>query len=81
MPIFEFKCLDCGNLFELLILNENEQTEMKCPACHSEEFQRVMSTTSYTMSGGSRTESGPSVQNRSCPTGSCTTYTIPGHTR
>ena len=79
MPIYEFKC---ENLFELLVLNNTEETDMRCPACNSEDFQRVMSAASYTMSGGGTgAASGASVQNRSCPSGSCTTYDIPGPTR
>ena len=81
MPIFEFRCLKCENLFELLVRNDNETAEMKCPACGSEVFQRVMSASSYSMGGGAGSAPGPSVQSRSCPSGSCTTYTVPGPTR
>ena len=79
MPIYEFKCLKCENLFELIVLSDTEEAEMRCPNCHSGDFQRVMSAAGYTMSGGAG--SGPSVHSRSCPGGSCTTYTIPGPTR
>ena len=81
MPIYEFRCLKCQNVFELLVLNDAEDAEMRCPNCSSEDFQRVMSAASYTMGGGTGAGSGASVQNRSCPGGSCTTYDIPGPTR
>ena len=81
MPIFEFKCLKCENLFELLVMGDNN-TEMKCPSCQSGDVQRVMSAASYAMNGGGPgAQTGASVQNRSCPGGSCTTYDIPGHTK
>jgi putative FmdB family regulatory protein len=82
MPIFEFRCLKCENLFEMIVLGDNDKAEMKCPNCQSDAFQRVMSAASYTMDGGGAgAQTGASVQNRSCPGGSCTTYNIPGPTR
>ncbi len=80
MPIYEFKCSKCDEFFELLMLKEEDDAvEMRCPKCKSEEFQRVLSTTSYAM--GSSGQPGVSSQTRSCPGGSCTTYDIPGPAR
>jgi putative FmdB family regulatory protein len=82
MPIFEFKCLKCNEFFEVLVMNnQNDQMEMKCPKCRSEEFERVLSTTSHTIGSGGPQKQGVSVQNRNCSSGSCTTYEIPGPTR
>lgn len=36
MPIFNFKCEKCGNLFETLLKNRSEETE--CPQCGSKEL-------------------------------------------
>ena len=80
MPIYEFRCLDCQNLFELLVLNE-EEIEMKCPSCDSHTFERVMSTTNFSMGGNTTGKSKVTSESRSCAGGSCTTYEIPGHTR
>ena len=41
MPLYEFKCLDCGNLFELLIMKSEHK--VRCPACESESVERVLS--------------------------------------
>ncbi len=79
MPIYEFKCLKCEEFFELLVMSDDEETKMACPKCKTEDFERVMSTTNYAMTGGSSgagTESGTTT--RSCSSGSCTTYDIPG---
>jgi len=79
MPIFEFKCLNCNEFFELLLINSDEEVEMKCPKCKSEDFERVLSATSYNMGSGSgKKEKGPISQTRTCSGGSCTTYEIPG---
>jgi putative FmdB family regulatory protein len=80
MPLYEFKCLKCNEFIEILVMRQEEQIEMKCPKCDSPELERVLSTTSYSMSGGGD-QSGVSVSNaqtRTCSGGSCTTYDIPG---
>jgi len=81
MPIYEFKCLKCDEFFELILMNKNEEGELKCPKCGSEEFERIISTTNFSMGGGSSSKAPVSSQARSCSSGSCTTYDIPGHTR
>ena len=58
MPIYEFKCQDCENIFELLLMSNDEKHEMKCPRCESENFERVLSATSYAM-GAPAGDSGP----------------------
>ncbi len=81
MPIYEFKCLKCDNFIELLLMNNEEKLELKCPQCGSEELERVLSTSSYSMGNASGSNSKVKSQNRTCSSGSCTTYEIPGMTR
>lgn len=81
MPIYEFKCLKCDDFFELILMNKNEEAELKCPKCGSEEFERVISTTNFSVGSSSCNKSSVNSQTRSCSSGSCTTYDIPGHTR
>jgi len=81
MPIYEFKCLKCEEFIEMLIMNQDDEVELKCPKCGGEELERVLSTTSYNMGYGSGTGAGTKSQTRTCPSGSCTTYEVPGHTR
>jgi putative FmdB family regulatory protein len=81
MPIYEFKCLKCEEFFEFLSVKSDEKLDLACPKCKSEEFERVLSTTSYSMSENHSGEKGASSQTRTCSGGSCTTYNIPGHTR
>lgn len=79
MPIYEFKCLDCEEYIELLVMNSDEQVELKCPQCNSRELERILSTTSYAMGSGKGQK--VSSQTKSCSAGSCTTWDIPGPTR
>ena len=80
MPIYEFKCLKCEEFIEILVMKPDEEIELKCPKCGSEELARVLSTTSYAMGYGPGSGKVKS-QTRTCPSGTCTTYDVPGHTR
>jgi putative FmdB family regulatory protein len=35
MPIFEYKCLKCGNQFEHLVIPTTKDEEPTCPKCQS----------------------------------------------
>jgi len=79
MPIYEFKCLGCGHVFELLKLKkEDGNTGMKCPKCSSQEVERILSSVSLITSGGGK-KSKQTV--KSCGSGSCTSFEIPGPKR
>jgi putative FmdB family regulatory protein len=80
MPIYEFKCLECENIFEMLMINSNETIEMRCSRCNSHDLERVMSTTNYSV-GVSGGNTAPKAQVRNCSSGSCTTIDLPGHSR
>ncbi|MEW6067861.1 MAG: zinc ribbon domain-containing protein [Nitrospirota bacterium] len=76
MPIYEFRCLKCGYIFELLKLKKSDaDSSMKCPKCSSNEVERVLSTVSIgTSSGGKKAKQ----TIKSCSGGSCATFEIPG---
>jgi putative FmdB family regulatory protein len=79
MPIYEFKCIGCGHVFELLQLKkDDEKSGMKCPKCSSQEVERVLSSVSViTTSGGKNIKQ----NTKSCGSGSCTSFEIPGPKR
>jgi len=52
MPIFEFRCMDCGEVFEKLFMSSDEKWEMACPQCKSQSLERVVSTTNYAIGVG-----------------------------
>ena len=41
MPIYEFECKDCGEIFELLVRGSQSAA---CPACQSEKLEQQIST-------------------------------------
>jgi len=44
MPIFEYRCSECGDEFELLVLNSSPVPS--CASCGSEELEKLMSMSS-----------------------------------
>jgi putative FmdB family regulatory protein len=81
MPIYEFKCLQCGDCFEFLLMKPDDQTEMRCPKCRSEDFERILSCTSYCLGNGAAKSTGVRQESRQCSGGSCSTWELPGHSR
>jgi len=51
MPVFDFKCRNCGRVSEIIIRRANE--EVTCPGCGKKEMEKMI-TSSYTViqSGG-----------------------------
>lgn len=81
MPIYEFKCLKCQEYIEILIMNTSDDpVEMTCTQCGSEELERILSTTRHCIANGQGAPQ-TSTQTRTCSSGSCTTWELPGHSR
>ncbi len=58
MPMYEFKCKQCGSQFEELILSSSASEEkIDCPDCGSDDVEKLMSAISFT---GCSMESGGS---------------------
>jgi putative FmdB family regulatory protein len=70
MPIFEYVCAECGKPFEQLVLNTSKVGEVTCPACHSQNITRKISTFASRFSGGSSSSFGNTFSSASCSTGS-----------
>ncbi len=85
MPIYEFKCSDCEEFFEVIVMKSDEEREIKCPKCSCSAVERVVSASNYAMgssgSSGGGQAGGSCRQERTCSSGSCTTYSVPGETR
>jgi len=78
MPIYEFKCLKCNEFIERLVMNKDDEIELKCPACSCEDLERVLSSTNYSMGYGAGSKPSTKAITKTCGSGSCTTYEIPG---
>jgi putative FmdB family regulatory protein len=81
MPIYEFKCLKCEEYIEILIMGSNDDpVEMKCGKCGGSDLERILSTTSHSIANG-QGASQAAAKTRTCSSGSCTTWDLPGHSR
>jgi len=81
MPIYEFRCLKCNECFEFLSMNQDDQVQLRCPKCKSEDFERVLSVSGHSMGDATSKSNSAQSHTRSCPSGHCTTYNLPGHSR
>ena len=81
MPIFEFRCTECGNIFEKLFVSSNDKVELECPECQSCSLERVVSKTSHVMGVGPGGKK-PKFAEKSCSPGNkCMTLDLPGPTK
>lgn len=85
MPIYEFRCTQCGHIQEIIVTGSDGEVVMACEECRGEDMERVLSQVSYSMgpSGSPRSRgASPSSTTRDCGPGrSCTTLELPGHSR
>ncbi|MBU1340085.1 MAG: zinc ribbon domain-containing protein [Proteobacteria bacterium] len=82
MPIYEFKCSKCEEFFEVIVMGSKQDDAVSCPKCESNEFERVVSKTNFSVGSSSEGQAkGVQTQERECSGGSCKTYTVPGETR
>ena len=71
MPIFEYRCDDCGTTFEKLVRRQGDA--LVCPSCGQEHLSRQLSTFSAHANGSPKAAEFPS-----CPGGMCRTPDICG---
>ncbi|MCU0248499.1 MAG: zinc ribbon domain-containing protein [Bryobacter sp.] len=62
MPMYEYRCEQCGKQFEQLRRMSEADTGVVCPACQSQDVARLLSTCAF--SGGSASGGG-------APSGGC----------
>ena len=61
MPLFEFKCGECGTEFEELLFRRDEADEVSCPSCGSDTVEKLLS--SFAAPGKSE---GPAATGKTC---------------
>ena len=55
MPIYEYRCKQCGNKFDKLVKLSTKTSEVKCPKCGAHKAEKSVSlfgTSGATSSGG-----------------------------
>ena len=54
MPIYEFRCKNCGNIFEYLCFKSSDRDQALCPKCGHKKSDLLMSAFSSTSSSSTR---------------------------
>ncbi|QER41941.1 zinc ribbon domain-containing protein [Thermodesulfobacterium sp. TA1] len=67
MPIYEFKCEECGEVFEELVLGSTE--EIRCKKCKSPKVTKLMSQVAFKT--GSKFVSSAGSACSTCKSGKC----------
>ncbi|MBW1683183.1 MAG: zinc ribbon domain-containing protein [Deltaproteobacteria bacterium] len=44
MPIYEYECKACGDVFEHLLLHGETGEDVECPSCRGKDTRRRLST-------------------------------------
>jgi len=55
MPIYEYRCLECGEKFEKLVRLGTRTSEIKCPKCGGIKVEKLISTFSTRRSSATAT--------------------------
>src|SRR5256885_394400 len=54
MPIYEYRCLDCGRYQSVLVRTFSEPTDLQCPRCQGAHFRKLVSRFAVLRSDESR---------------------------
>jgi putative FmdB family regulatory protein len=65
MPIYEYKCEDCGHQFETLVRGNEE---INCPKCKGKNLTRLLSACSFSFGPGSTKSNISLSSSKSCST-------------
>ena len=71
MPVFEYKCSDCGTKYDMFHKSSLNQEDVTCPKCESTNNKKLFSAFATANSSDSDFSS-------SCASGSCDTNYTPG---
>jgi putative FmdB family regulatory protein len=47
MPMYEYRCEECGSAYEQLRKMSEADTNLECPYCKSKKIERLLSTCSF----------------------------------
>ena len=73
MPIYEYKCKQCGHEFEKLVRNVSKIYAFNCEKCSGKEVERLVSIFAFSGSTDSKSSSASSSSCSSCSHLNCDT--------
>ena len=81
MPIYEFRCVECEDIFEQIFTRSSDDTEISCPKCKSQSFERVVSRTNFAMGVGPEGKQAKMTTKSCGGSNECMTLDLPGHSK
>lgn len=51
MPMYEYRCNECGEVSEILTGVSREEPEIQCDSCQSSNLEKLISMSSFTVAG------------------------------
>ncbi len=58
MPVYDYRCAQCGTLYDVYHKVKEIKEDVVCPSCSSREHTRLMSVPGVAVSGKSSTDAG-----------------------
>ncbi|MDH4270351.1 MAG: zinc ribbon domain-containing protein [Candidatus Aminicenantes bacterium] len=43
MPLYEYRCRDCGRVTEVLVRSQSPETDVRCPGCGGNNLLKIVS--------------------------------------
>ncbi|RMF10247.1 MAG: zinc ribbon domain-containing protein [Candidatus Neomarinimicrobiota bacterium] len=69
MPMFDYRCENCGHVFEELVWSSSvPDEEISCPKCGARKAKRLLSAPAVSV-GGSASSTAPSAGSCRAPSG------------
>ena len=68
MPIYEYRCEDCGTQFEKLVRRMSDTPDVECPSCGTKHLKQELSVFAAHANGGAARKSSEMPV---CPSGRC----------
>jgi putative FmdB family regulatory protein len=69
MPTYDYKCNDCNTKYEVFHKTKENETQVKCPTCESENSRKLISVSNF--SGFSSVKSYDMPAASPCASGMC----------
>jgi len=67
MPIYEYRCEDCGTQFEKLVRRMSDAPDVECPSCGKNHVKQELSVFAAHANGAAKKSADMPV----CPSGRC----------
>ena len=71
MPIYEYRCEDCGTKFEKLMRRSSDVSELACPSCGEKHLRQELSTFAAHSGAGKSADAPMCPRGGRCDPGMC----------